>query len=403
MNKKIILIILIGILVRLFIMPFYFHPDIKTYHFQSSFLSRGVFDIYSYIPAHRSEINLKEEFVYFPLAYYFLGTYQFIATPFLGSDFADWLSDASSTSTQAAGFSRYLFILKLPYLVFDIAIGFLLMRFFVAQKDKEKVLTFWMLNPFSIVLIYVFSNIDIIPVFFSVLSLFYIRANNPGLAGLMLGLGAGFKAYPLIFLPTLLILSNKKYKTFLAAVGVFVTILLPFLGVRDFWSATLVSGLTTRILQPVFGLGFGEVIFIPVLILGVFFVYLTFHKVAKNYALELFLVTMLLLFGFIHFHVQWLLWLVPFAVLLAIQRPEFKIVLILFGIFGFMIPVLYQDKYMSVSILSGFSVWFNLLPTPFLIIQKVYDPFIIQGILHTAVAAIALVVSYELLQKGKDE
>ncbi len=403
MNQRIILIILVGVLIRMFVMPFYFHPDIKTYHFQSSFLSKGVFDIYSYIPTHLSEIPLKEEFVYFPLTYYFLGVYQFIATPLLGSDFAVWLSDASSVSTQVIGFSRYLFILKFPYLIFDIAIGFLLMKFFIKQEDRERALAYWILNPFSIALIYVFSNIDIIPVFFSVLSLWFLQRNKFVVSGIMLGIGAGFKAYPFIFLPILLLLSNTKRKTLLGAVGVLIIILLPFLGSKYFWNATLVSGLTTRMLQPTISIGFGEVIFIPVLLILAVFVSLSFRKLAKNYALESFLITLLLLFGFIHFHIQWLLWMVPFAVLLSIKKPEFKPALILFMIFGFIIPMLYQDKYMNVSILSGLSVWFNLIPTPFLIIRKVYDPFIVQSILHSFIAALALVMSQRLLQEGKNE
>lgn len=110
-------------------MPFYFHPDIKTYHFQASFLKKGVFNIYTYLAGHKVELPLKDEFVYFPLTYFFLGFYQIIASPFLGANFPVWLSDASAGAVNQIGVFRYLLILKLPYLVLDILIPFLLIKF----------------------------------------------------------------------------------------------------------------------------------------------------------------------------------------------------------------------------------------------------------------------------------
>ena len=86
---------LLAILIRLLLMPFYFHPDIKTYHFQSSHLQKGVFNIYSYLTENKQNLPIREEFVYFPLTYLFLGTYQIAASPLLGGDFNNWLSYAS--------------------------------------------------------------------------------------------------------------------------------------------------------------------------------------------------------------------------------------------------------------------------------------------------------------------
>src|SRR4030066_522580 len=118
-------ILLLAITLRLLVAAFYFHPDIKTYSFQSSFLKKGVFNIYFYLVDHKKELPLKEEFVYSPLTYLTLGTYQAVISPFMGSNFDSWLADPGANSVvENPDIFKYLVFLKLPYLVLDIAIAF---------------------------------------------------------------------------------------------------------------------------------------------------------------------------------------------------------------------------------------------------------------------------------------
>ena len=202
-------LILLAILLRLLIMPFFFHPDIKTMHFQSQFLSRGVFDIYKYLDEQKATLPLKEEFVYFPLAYFFLGGYQIIISPLLDDNFYSFVNDASGKAMEIVGSFRYLFLLKMPYLIADIVIALLLLKFFSIEEQKKKVFTLWLFNPLTIVLIYIFSNIDIIVVLLTLLSVLLAKNRNMILAALILGIAAGFKAYPLLFLPFLLLYSKN--------------------------------------------------------------------------------------------------------------------------------------------------------------------------------------------------
>src|SRR3989344_3206331 len=110
-------LLILAVLIRFLIMPFYFHPDIKTYNFQSSFLKMGVWHIYNYLSENKDKLPLKDGFVYFPLTYFFLGSYQIVASPLLGSNFENWLFNAQITSAADVGVFRYLFILKSPFLV----------------------------------------------------------------------------------------------------------------------------------------------------------------------------------------------------------------------------------------------------------------------------------------------
>lgn len=389
---------LLAILLRVLIMPFYFHPDIKTYHFQAAFLKKGIFNIYTHLVNNKETLPIKEEFVYFPLTFFFLGTYQILAAPLLGPNFNDWLSDASEQARESVGTFRYLFILKLPYLVIDLTVAFLIMKFFDDVNRKKKALILWLFNPFSIAIIYIFSNIDIIPVALSLLCLLFFRNKKIFLSGLTLGLAAGFKAYPLLFLPFLMLYTKdvkEALKMFITSVGILVLIILPFWS-SAFLNSAFISGLTTRIAFPTLAIGFGESLMIALISLSSLFVMGLTEAGKKLEFIQLYILqVLLLLFSGIHFHIQWLLWIMPFLTIFYVYKKDIlgKLVWIWTGL-AFAVPLLYDDKFMSISLLSAISAFYNLLPTPFLIIQKIYDPFLIQGLIHSIIFGIGLVLIF---------
>lgn len=399
-------VFLLAILIRLLIMPFYFHPDIKTYSWQSSFLRDGVFNIYTYLVDNKQKLPLKEEFVYFPLTYFFLGTYQIIASPVLGADFNNWLSDASTEAVDRLGTFRYLFILKFPYLIFDLIIPFFLIHFFNDLKRKKEVFTLWLFNPISIAIIYIFSNIDIIPVTLTLISLLLFKNKRIFLSALVLGVAAGFKAYPLVLLPFILLFTNNfkdLIKMLVVSIGTVILIIFPFWSTA-FFNSALISGLTTRIAFPAIPIGFGESLIIGILSLStLFFAGLTEEGKKLNQLWLYLLMTLLLVFSGIHYHIQWLLWIMPFLVIFSIFWKSLSKIAFVWLSLAFIIPLLYDDKSMSVSLFSAISPLFNLLPTPFLIIQQLYDPFILQGIIHSIIFGISIILVFRSFSFLKNE
>lgn len=393
---------LLAILLRLLLMPFYYHPDIKTYNFQSSFLKEGVSNIYTYLIEHNKELPIKEEFVYFPLTYLFWGSYQVIISPFLGNDFQSWVSDASAEAVNRVGTYRYLFLLKIPYLALDLMLPFLLINFFKSKKDKRDAFILWLFNPFSIFIIYIYSNTDIIPVVLSLASLLLFQKQRVILSGIFLGLAIGFKPYPVLFLPFLL-LFLKDFKEFLKFTSfVMITILailLPFFS-KEFVNSALVSGLTTRIAYPNLNIGFGEALMVGVVSLSALFftLFIMKNKQVEDSWHYLFL-TLLLMFSSVHFHIQWLLWIAPFIVIYHIINRNNRKLIWIWLTLAFLIPLLYDDRSMTISLLSPISSLYKLLPTPFQILQKLYDPYLVQGILHSIIFGIAVVVSWISLRK----
>lgn len=397
-------IIVLAILIRLLLMPFFFHPDIKTYNYQASFLQKGVWDIYTYLSDRKAELPLKEEFVYFPLTYYFIGGYQFVISPLLGSGFNEWLSDSSSQYYSHPQVFKYLFLLKLPYLFLDILIGLLLTQFFLNEQKKREILKIWFFNPFSLILIYIFSNVDIMPVFLSVLSLLAVKYQRFALSALCLSLGAAFKAYTLLFIPLLIIFANSIRSKLLAAgigVGVVAGVLVPFMGSNSFKESTLTSGLTTRLLLLNLDLGFGEVLLIGIVVISA----LVFNSlfIIKNYEKLTYLYAglLLLLYSFIHFHIQWLLWVLPFLAIIVVTRKQFLVPTILLLTTAFIIPIFYDDKFMSVALLSVISPLYTQLPSPAIFIQRFYPPSLVQSLLHSILAGGSLIFCWRLLQNEK--
>lgn len=393
-------LLLLAIFLRLLIMPFYFHPDIKTYNFQASFLKEGVWDIYSYLDINKEKLPLKDGFVYFPLTYIFLGSYQILASPFLGPGFTNWLSDASQQANDRIGVYRYLFILKLPYLLIDLAIAFILMRFFANPNDKKKAFIFWLFNPFSIALIYMYSNVDIIPVFFTTLSLLLTFRKKLVLAALFLGIAASFKAYPLLFLPFILLyVKNIKQGIFvvISCLGIFTIIIMPFL-TSTFIQSTLVSGLTTRLVFPGLGIGFGQTLMAGVIAISALLFYGFLRKAVLNYIVYFYLSLLLLLFSFIHFHIQWLLWIIPFLVIILISGRKLANAAFFLISLAFVIPLLYEDKSMTVGLLSAISPLYNLLPIPFAAVSRLYDPYVVQSVLHSGFVGGSMVVIWHLFK-----
>jgi len=397
-------LLILAIVLRLLVSAFLFHPDIKTYNFQASFLKKGVINIYSYLIENKANLPLKDEFVYFPLTYFILGGYQAVTSGILGSGFDSWLADAGANSVVAnPSIFKYLVVLKFPYLILDIAIAYLLLNYFKDRRKGEKAFTLWLFNPFTILIIYAFSNIDIFSVLLTLIAFLFIKREKLFKASLFLGFASCFKLYPLLFIPFLFLKGKDLKEKILVSftpVLILVTVILPFWS-PAFVQSALISGLTTRIFNPGFAIGFGQSIIVGFFILSALFFYgwLTDKKINLfNY----WMVFLLLIFSFSHFHIAWLLWIAPFMIILATKKPSLSLPIFILSAIAIIIPMFYQDRYMTISLFRIYTTWFDLLPTPFVVLQKLYDPYNFMSILHSALAGGALVISYQILKKEEE-
>lgn len=379
---KTITIILFAALFYCIIVPFFFHPDIKTIYYLTSFLGDGILNIYSFVASTPEAQNLGP-FVYPPLAYYIFGILSIPITILAGSNFSSWLG-MGNTAVEVTEIYRYLFLMKLPMVVVMLATGYILAL--LENKNKKAVLILWFFNPVSIYVIGFMGQFDILPVFLTVVALYYAK-KRPWLAAVFLGLGAGLKTYPILLLPLLALLAEttirKRIQIIIAGLIPFILIIAPFLKSSAFYSDTLVSGLSQRIFELELPIGFGEAILvIPALYLGLVIVAATKSSGTVRHLPVYFMGVCLLIVAGVHFHPQWVMWGLSFVVvLLANYKLWIPGILFFAGWLG--VVILYQDLFLIWGLMSPLDADVYNLTTPFRFISNYFDAVLLQSLSHT--------------------
>lgn len=211
--------IMLGLILRFIVMPLAMHPDILHIYYHPYFLaSKGVGDIYSY----QADFFKEHRYHYYaPSTYLFFGSYLYLVRPFLPG-FDTFMEDVRQVTDQGGGHSghylrglshkehlfRFLFLMKLPYLCFDLALLGLLVRF---RKDI-KIVKFWALNPVLIYVSCLFGQFDVIPTFFIVLAAYLAFKEKNSLAMICLGLGSGLKNFPLFLILPMAVYLGRDLK-----------------------------------------------------------------------------------------------------------------------------------------------------------------------------------------------
>lgn len=110
----------------------------------------------------------------------------------------------------------YLFLLKFPYLLFEVGIIFMIFLIFKDNiKDKLFYTKLWILNIPFIYAVYIFGRYETITVFFLLLFIYLIKEKKIYLALIPLGLLSCTRMFFLIFIPFYGIYLLKQHKKYL--------------------------------------------------------------------------------------------------------------------------------------------------------------------------------------------
>ena len=214
---------LIGLLIRLLIMPFSFHGhDIFWINYLPfKFANGGVFDPYLFLKETYPEVKYT---YYPPVIFYIFSLIHLFFKLFLGqlnnlyTVFEQWNFTITGNTIHYASifeeFSlfRILFYFKIPYLFFDLGIAVLLLDYFKEEKEKSILaLALWMLNPFVIHSIFALGQMDIVAMFFLMASIISAKKDKPYLAISLLVLGGGVKVFPFLLVPPMIIMLRKSF------------------------------------------------------------------------------------------------------------------------------------------------------------------------------------------------
>ncbi len=228
-QKKLLLILLLGFVSRLIPSAFYAHP----------------WDMYIWLKS--GELGLNDLNIYKfsnPVDY----PWGFYAYP------PGWLYWLVLVSSMGGSINFKIFMIKLPIITADIAVAVVLYHLgrMLGLDEKRSLITIgvWLFNPITYFISSFWGMFDSIAVFFQLLAIYFLLRDRYSLSGVMIGLGTAVKILPaLLILPIMAYLWKKNksssktlaLKLILPAVIVFVLISAPFLSMPLEYMRTLLQ------------------------------------------------------------------------------------------------------------------------------------------------------------------
>jgi len=230
------------------------------------------------------------------------------------------------------------FIFKLPLLLADIILLMTLLRFF-PSKEKNVIL-FYFLNPIILYAIYIHSQLDIIPMAFLMLGIYFLTLERLKISAIFVGLALATKLHILIALPLLLFYLFKKH-TFsdmifyiVIALGTLLFLDLPFIFSDGFIHMVLMNPKQSLLFDSYYKIGKLELLLPISSILMVYFHFFNQKKVNLDLLFFYFGILFTATIFFIYPAPAWYVWLVPFVSIYFIQNDNEQKSQLLYGAFS---------------------------------------------------------------------
>ena len=323
LSKRFYKYFLIGMLIRLALLPFFFQRDLlSTYQRAAETVFAG---------------NMASDFQQM-LTNIIHSVYLFIiksVVPAIG-DFSPILLD-SDTWTSWIGFvSSYnvftvIALFKVLYLIFDLACMFLILRlsFDDDPEGRLNVFKFWMFNPVVIFVVYVFARHDIIGVFATIIALILAKKDRKYWSIIVLAVAIALRFFPIMILLPLTIYLARSRKDYIALslIGISGLAGIEVFSNIYYGKSLIFSLLNTQhfnyILSARLDLIIHDRIFL--FIVAYFLIIFSFIHARKksfdlllNYGAIIYLAYIALCY----FHPQYVLWAVPFLVIIFVRRRQ---------------------------------------------------------------------------------
>ncbi|MFZ1023267.1 MAG: hypothetical protein WAN87_03950, partial [Thermoplasmata archaeon] len=346
---------LVGLAIRVVLLPLFASVDLLSNAFVTTVLVNQHQLIVTNDPPPIFYIEGGLDLLFHPLISSQFGTFFSLGPSFTPS------SAPEALAAQTPGINLFVSILKLPFLAADLVIAFVLPRFFGNPRTAYLALLLWWFNPISIYVSYMVGQFDVIATAFLILAFYYLRSNRDVWCLVAFAFAIFFELYAIVLVPFLLIywvrtapFSRKTLErvggtflaTGLAALGLLLilhfqalaytpaNLALSSAGVNgNFGSIVYSRGLTS---QPFLAIAFtflgfssqlpidtglSDVILIVVVAYGLLLI--VFSRTPGPYWDDLWGVTLamfLVFYALSGFLVQWVLWSMPFLVLLLAKN-----------------------------------------------------------------------------------
>lgn len=408
--------VLLGIAIRVLLSITTLHPDIWGISLTPSFLGfEGVTNIYSYFDnqynlssygsALAKNLNPNDMFIYPPLAYFTLGIFTFLFSLFNDSSYFYTVASQLDKTLGDPSLLRYLFFAKLPYMFFDFAALYFLVKIFREEKQKRIAFFLWLFNPIVLYTSYMIGNFDVIPVFFTIVGSYFFVQKKYWQGFLLFGIAAGYKTYPILLALPLVFLfgaaMKQKIYYFLLLVAPYILTSLPFLTTEAYRRNILFNSKNTKFLFMTLPVSGAEVLYI--FILGLVFIILTaaYRKIELKQFWIYPLSVMLLFLSVTHYHPQWALWAVPFLIMLWVYSKWSRWLLVI--LFVLYIGIIFTfEASLSYSLFGPLFPSSHSLPSLTTILTSYTDPAMVnqlKSLIRSAFAGISLWLIFVLLAR----
>lgn len=302
----------LGLFLRLLVMPFAFHGDLLSTYRRSYLL---VFEgSLRYLTPHESiqAIVLWISSFFTPLQDFFIWSGKTSVSN------SSWLYSLDNSSI----FSM-IFMMKIPYLLFDIAICIVFLHMFQKEVDRGvRVFIFWFLNPIVLFTVYIFGRFEVIPIFFLLLSMYYIKEHNHFFGGLSFGIAIISKYYALLLLPLLLVVFFDTWKDRIKYLAYTSIPLLAFNIIARISSghSPSVDFAHSYFIDYILGMNFvlddsGQILYIFIIAYSFLLLFVYYTKFIDNRCIafaSFSLIIFLLFYSTSKFHPQYFIWFIPF-------------------------------------------------------------------------------------------
>lgn len=209
--------VIIGVFLRIILMPFTLHYDFFEIEHMLLLLSR--------IGTVAFDPEIKQ--YYFPPMVYLIKAPFFFAARFLSPEITEWLGSVQGFLYQSRPYEswfsvlldsdgtrlfRNILLLKTSLLAFDLAIAYLIARVMVRHDGLRVALPFWALNPVVLHSVFGHGGVDIIPAMFIAAALAAAVTGWKRTSLAFLILGAFAKVTPLILVPPLILVLDQTFR-----------------------------------------------------------------------------------------------------------------------------------------------------------------------------------------------
>lgn len=409
--QNIIFFLVLGVLLRLILMPITFHPDLLGHSFSAYFLAyEGKINLYETLAdlsaSHPlvKNFGVSDIFIYPPLTYYTLGIFRILIKPLADPNLIPRLMGNLDFLHSYPRLFEHLFLFKVPYLFFDVGLAFLLASLFEEPKKKRLVFALWMFNPVAIYVPFMIGQLDLLPVFFTVLALYFYKKSRNYMSMLSMGIAASYKMYPLfLILPLAFLISDKfkeRFKLVVAGIFPFVFFIAPFINSSAF-RAMVFSPKSQKMLFMGWALSGAEVVYPFVLFLSIIIFFSYYHRRHIS-PVTYFLAILLLVFSVTHFHPQWFLWVIPFLVLESVENNFENIVLTLTIFLGWLFLTLLFEPSLSFGLFNP--IWPSLDKSIGLsdIVNKYTNVYQFKSLIRSVFAGASAFLVFKLFVLKKD-